>query len=86
MRRVLKNLITLSTMQQERGKTGPEEHEDRRDAAMADNLVWLANEYYARAKIISRAASFHLMHDAQGLSPSRINRSTMRVLFQWGMW
>jgi erythromycin esterase len=68
MRRILKNLITLSTMQQELGKTAPEAT-NRRDAAMAENLVWLANDYYAGRKIIVWAASFHLMHDAPGIIP-----------------
>jgi erythromycin esterase len=68
MRTVLKNLMTLSTMQREQGKTGPEAT-NRRDAAMADNLVWLANDYYAGRKIIVWAASFHLMHDAPGIVP-----------------
>jgi erythromycin esterase len=36
---------------------------------MADNLIWLANEYYAGRKIIVWAASFHLMHDAPGIVP-----------------
>ncbi len=68
MRRVLKNVLTLSVMQREQGKTGPEAT-NRRDAAMADNLVWLANEYYAGRKIIVWAASFHLMHDAPEVIP-----------------
>jgi erythromycin esterase len=68
MRRVLKNLVTLCTMQREQGKTGPEAT-NRRDAAMADNLIWLANEYYPGRKIIVWAASFHLMHDAPGIVP-----------------
>ena len=32
----------------------------KRDAQMADNLVWLANKYYANRKIIVWAASFHI--------------------------
>jgi erythromycin esterase len=68
LRKVLNNLMTLNTMQHEQKNTAPEAT-NRRDAAMADNLVWLANEYYAGRKIIVWAASFHLMHDAPGIVP-----------------
>jgi erythromycin esterase len=68
LRRVLNNLMTLNTMQHEQKSTAPEAT-NRRDAAMAENLIWLANEYYAGRKIIVWAASFHLMHDAPGIIP-----------------
>jgi erythromycin esterase len=35
-----------------------------RDARMADNLVWLADDYYRGHKLIVWAASFHLMRNA----------------------
>jgi erythromycin esterase len=38
-----------------------------RDAQMAKNLVWLANEQYPDRKIIVWAASFHIVRDPQGI-------------------
>lgn len=46
-----------------------------RDAAMADNLIWLANERYKGRKLIVWAASFHLVRNPTEIdtSPSGMN-------------
>jgi RNA polymerase sigma-70 factor (ECF subfamily) len=38
-----------------------------RDAAMAENLAWLARRYHAGKKIIAWAASFHILRDAASI-------------------
>ncbi len=38
-----------------------------RDSQMAENLVWLAKEYFADRKIIVWAASFHIMRNPAGI-------------------
>ena len=55
----------------------PEMHEgfNQRDAAMADNLVWLAREAYPQRKIVGWAASFHIFDYPAGALPD--GRTTM---------
>lgn len=67
MRRVLRNISVLVAMRSDRGN-GPEST-NVRDAAMAENLLWLADEYYPGRKIIVWAASFHLLRNAPGVVP-----------------
>jgi erythromycin esterase-like protein len=42
-----------------------------RDGRMADNLRWLAEEYYPDAKIVVWGATMHLMHGSQGIHENR---------------
>lgn len=42
---------------------------NRRDAQMAENLIWLADEHYKGRKIIVWAATFHIIRNAPKLVP-----------------
>jgi erythromycin esterase len=42
-----------------------------RDRAMAENLLWLANERYAGKKVVVWAANFHILRDAADIDDSR---------------
>jgi erythromycin esterase len=53
---------------QRRGPTKPSDV-NRRDAAMAENLVWLAEERYAGRRILVWAATFHIAREVEGLKP-----------------
>ncbi len=70
--RVVHNLLLLEAIQVERigQKEGNPASNNPRDKAMADNLIYLANERYPSKKIIVWAASFHLMHNAPTIQAS----------------
>jgi len=63
VRRTLGNLCVLEQIRADR-KTESPEATNRRDARMADNLLWLADEHYRDQKLIVWGASFHLMRNA----------------------
>ncbi|MDJ0521763.1 MAG: erythromycin esterase family protein [Planctomycetota bacterium] len=49
-------------------KPSPEDN-NKRDRAMAENLIWLAEQHYPKRKIIVWAATFHLMRNPAKLKP-----------------
>ncbi|MGE0479877.1 MAG: erythromycin esterase family protein [Phycisphaerae bacterium] len=67
-RRALANLLAFDEMRRQR-PTGARDPSatNLRDRAMADNVAWLANEFYPDRKIIVWAASFHLMRNAAAI-------------------
>jgi erythromycin esterase len=68
MKRVIENLIHLDRSTRQHRTNTPADT-NIRDARMGDNIAWLANEYFGGRKIIVWAASFHLMRNADGITP-----------------
>lgn len=67
-RRALENLLAFDEVRRQR-PSGPRDPSatNLRDRGMAENLAWLADEYYPDRKIIVWAASFHLMRNAAAI-------------------
>ena len=73
-RRTLKNLLVYETMTAESEEAGTNPSMNNvRDAAMADNLLWLANEFYPGKKLIVWAASFHAMREPEAIDTGQAN-------------
>ncbi|MEW4526542.1 erythromycin esterase family protein [Maioricimonas sp. JC845] len=62
-RRIIENLRTYDQVRRQPLTLDPA-RTNLRDRMMAENLAWLAREYYPDRKIIVWAASFHLMRNA----------------------
>jgi erythromycin esterase len=66
-RRTLQNLLVLETMKATEEDSERPSQNNVRDTAMADNLLWLANEWCKGKKLIVWAASFHGVREAESI-------------------
>ena len=67
-RRTLNNLLVYETMNADSEKDSKKPSANNiRDVAMADNLLWLANDWYRGKKLVVWAASFHGMREPEGI-------------------
>jgi erythromycin esterase len=79
-RRWLANLPAQETPTDTEPNASAPESNNARDRMMADNLLWLARDYYPHSKIIVWAASLHIMHNASQIDAGKAGLSYEKLV------